>query len=149
MDWWYIFPMPDASSELFNWDASLLYEFWGYIMIGFILLVLGFNIWYYFFTLPDPSALKRYWLVYIFLGIFLISIALIFILSNTEKLAGEPQPLNFWRILQLIFWLTIDYLIITFLWWLLFLAFCYIPISKLQSRAMRRYPIYIKIKKNN
>lgn len=144
MDWWIIFPMPDASSELFNWDASILYEFWSYLMIGFFVLVFINNIWFYFFTLPDSQALKKYWLRYLFCGLLLIGLAIIFILTNTEKLIEGPQPFNIWRLLWLILILAIDYLEMTFIIGSFFLGFSLIPSIKLQIRAMRRYPFYFR-----
>ncbi|MCX7612530.1 MAG: hypothetical protein N2043_13185 [Ignavibacterium sp.] len=140
MDWWYIFPMPDASSELFNWDASVLNEYWGYIIIGFIVVIIGFYVWFYFFNKPKPDALRKFWVRYIIIGVILVIAALIFLLTNVEKLAGESQPINIWRLLWLIFLLSLDYLEASFIIYLIFMVFASMPFNRTQLRAMRRYP---------
>lgn len=142
MDFWYIFFMPDASAELFNWDESILFEYWGYIIVLFIFFVIMFKIWYYFFTLPNPQALKRFWMGYIILGLVLITGALIFILSNTEKLAGESQTFNIFRFFWLFFILLLDYVEISIIISLIIFLISKIPFLRWQIRAMRRYPFH-------
>ena len=141
--WWYIFPMPDASLELINWDASVLSEYWTFILIALLVIVLANNIWFYFFTLPNATALKRYWYSKLILYIIFIIAGLIFLHSKTTELAGSFQSFSIWRLLYLFVILSLDYWLMSFIFYVIFLLISCLP-SRLQIRAMRRYPFYIK-----
>lgn len=143
IDWWFIFPMPNSSLELLNWDASILYEYWSYIIIGLFIIVLGENIWFYFFTDPKPKALKVYWLRKLIFCLLFIVLALIFLLTSSYSLAGEFQTFSIWRLLYLIFILLLDYLEMELILYLFFLFLSSFSI-RWHLRAMRRYPWYFR-----
>ncbi len=143
IDWWFIFPMPDSSLEFLNWDASILYNYWSFIIIGLFIIVLGVNIWFYFFTLPKPDALKKYWRRKLIFCLLFIFLALILLLTKSSLLAGEFQVFDIWRLFYLIFILLLDYLEMELFLYLIFLFVSLFPI-RWHLVAMRRYPFYFK-----
>lgn len=145
MDFYYIFPMPNANDELFNWDYYTLREVWFYYIIILILIILVKKVWFYFFSLPKKNALRNFWLSC--LCEFSVSSILGFILLEQYylNLSGLTGFINFNQFLIILFFFILDYLIASFIITTLFILIG-IFTSKLKIptriRAMRRYPFH-------
>ncbi len=143
IDFYYILPMPNATSELFNWDYDVLREVWFYYVLILVFVIIVSKILFYFFSYPTKNALSRFWVMCLVESILTTLFGFILIYNYYMDLASQSGFVSFLQFLVLLVYFLLDFIIVSLLIVAIFSFLGYI-LAKLnfntRIRALRRYP---------
>ncbi len=143
IDFYYILPMPNATSELFNWDYDVLREVWFYYVLILLFVIIVFKIRFYFFSYPTKKALLRFWIMCGVEFILTTLIGFILIHNYYMDLAAQSGFVSFLQFVVLLVYFLLDFIFVFVLIVAIFSLLGYI-LAKLnfntRIRALRRYP---------
>ena len=142
-DFYYIFPIPDVTSEIFNWDYSVLREMWFYYLLILFFLIILSKVFFYFFYYPVKGALKIFWFSLIFEFFVTSLIGFILIKIFYSDLADQKGFLSFIQFLIILFYFLMDFIIASVITLTIFLSIGFFSAKmqlKTRIRAMRKYP---------
>lgn len=142
-DFYLIFPIPNATSELFNWDHEVLIEVWGYYIVILAILILISKIWFYFFSYPTKKALINFWLSCAIEYFITSLLGYILIYNYYLELAGQSGFISIIQYFVLLIFFTIDYIIASIIILTILLMLGYISAQlnyHTRIRALRKYP---------